>query len=353
QIDGLRLGDVGHDRTPKEEPAGGLRRPPAQPLRRGSRLGELLLHLGRHLPDASALGVLAAAEEPALLALAQLHRRVAVWARLRPRDGRHRLLRRRSGQPHLVADLLRHRPGAAARRVARATQERPSRPLLDRHRLAALVAGDAGHLRLHRPALLIDVLGVLAAWIARAGQERPAPPLAQHHRLAALLAGVFRRPGREDRLAVLAEVHGRLAFGVTRAAQELAAAEALLTPQHHAAARRALEVRLDGLLALGLTLGRLDVLAALSEAGAADEGAAGLLAEVLDEGLAAPRAVLAGLAAALGRHLGVGLFQRLAERPPELVEDAAVGLLRRLDLVQLLLEVHGERQVHDVGEVLD
>src|SRR5262249_13645349 len=154
----------------------------------------------------------------------------------------------------------------------------------------------------------------------------PAPALAQHHRLAALLALVLGRPSREDGLAVLADVHGRLALRVAGAAQKLAAGP-LLAAEHVLAARRAGDVRLDGVLSLGRALAGLDVLAALLEARTADERASGLLAEVLHQRLAAARAHLARLAAAHGGHLGVGFGQRLAERRPELVEDFAIGVL--------------------------
>ncbi len=55
----------------------------------------------------------------------------------------------------------------------------------------------------------------------------------------------------------------------------------------------------------------------------------------------------------MGRHLVLGRFQRLGERTPELVEHLVVVRLLRLDLIQFLLQMAGELEVHDLREVLD
>src|SRR5262249_46727420 len=81
----------------------------------------------RRLADAAALGVLAAAEEPALGPLAQLHRRVALRAGLGDLHLRRLPLRRGLRQVELLAQLVGHRlfgaalpVGGAARGPARA-----------------------------------------------------------------------------------------------------------------------------------------------------------------------------------------------------------------------------------------
>jgi hypothetical protein len=93
------------------------------------------------------------------------------------------------------------------------------------------------------------------------------------------------------------KVHRDLALGVTAAPQEgPARADAL---EHVLAARGALVLRLDRLGPFGLALGGLDVLAALLEAGTADELALGLLAERFHQRPAALGAHLARLDPAL------------------------------------------------------
>src|SRR5262249_51653574 len=71
-------------------------------LRRGAGLGELLLQLGRDLARALAAGELAAAQKPALAALAQFHRRATLGTGFVDLDHRGRLLRRRGRQVQLA-----------------------------------------------------------------------------------------------------------------------------------------------------------------------------------------------------------------------------------------------------------
>src|SRR5262249_53423661 len=144
------------------------------------------------------------------------HRPAALRTGVADLDLRARLLRRRRRQVVLqpLPQLRRDRLGTLALRVGAARQERPPEARLDDHGRLALLALDAGIDRLLRVALGVHVHDALALGVAGAAQERPALALAQHHRLAALLADVLRRLCRQDRLAVLADVHDRLALGV-------------------------------------------------------------------------------------------------------------------------------------------
>src|SRR5205823_6414962 len=87
--------------------------------------------------------------------------------------------------------------------------------------------------------------------------------------------------------------------------------------QHRLAARRALVLGFHRRRPRLLALSRLDVLAPLLEARAADELASRLLAVIDHQRPAAQRARLARLLAALGRHLLLGRPQRRRKRPPE------------------------------------
>src|SRR5262249_25790318 len=131
-------------------------------------------------------------------------------------------------------------------------------------------------------------------------------------------------------------------------------AEAALLADHELSARRALDVGHDRAFALRLALPRLDVVALRPGAppAAPDERPTEFRAVPLDQRLAALRARLAGLLA-LHRPLVRRLLERLGERPPELVEHLAVVALAGLDIVELLLEVAGELQVHDPREMRD
>src|SRR5207248_5546381 len=123
---------------------------------------------------------------------------------------------------------------------------------------------------------------------------------------------------------------------------------ALLLDHEPAAARRARDVghlRPGDLLPLGIPLERAGVLLVLPP-GAADELPAALDAVAALQRPAALRAHLAGQLADR-RRLVAGLLEQLRERAPELVEYLLVVTLARLDVVQLLLEVAGELQVHD------
>src|SRR5207248_860038 len=122
----------------------------------------------------------------------------------------------------------------------------------------------------------------------------------------------------QHRLAVRPDVHLRRTLRVA-AAQERP--QPALDLHHRLAARRARVVRQHRAGPLRLALARLDVLALL-EVRAADERPPRLAAELLDQGLAALRAHLAGLLA--GLHLRLGLVQRLLERPPALVEHLLI-----------------------------
>ena len=123
--------------------------------------------------------------------------------------------------------------------------------------------------------------------------------------------------------------------------------------QHRLLATGAQVLRDDRLLAGLLALARLEILAPLLEPRAADELAPRLLAVVAHQRLAALGAHLAGFLAALGRHLLLGRRQRLGERPPELVQHIARLPLVALDVVEFLLHVRRELQVHDLREMLD
>src|SRR5262249_17379873 len=122
--------------------------------------------------------------------------------------------------------LVVHGHRVAALRVAGAAEERATRALALRHRLAALLADVLRlHHRGYRLPVGVDVERFLAARIARARQERPALVLGAHQGLAALGAfvlGLARRGG-----GFPADWPSRLALGIFRAAKKLTGATEL------------------------------------------------------------------------------------------------------------------------------
>src|SRR5262249_51386163 len=144
----------------------------------------------------------------------------------------------------------------------------------------------------------------------------------------------------------------RRTFGRALADEEHTEAAGLAN--HHLAARRTRNVGYDRAFALRFAFTRLYVITLWITAPtrAADERPTELRAKPLDERLAALRAHLARLAAER-LHLGVRFLERFVERPPEFIEHFAVLVFARFDLVEFVLEVTGELQVHDVREMLD
>src|SRR5207302_7005221 len=176
-------------------------------------------------------------------------------------------------------------------RVVRARVEgaAPLRAALDNvAATAGLGAGDAER----------DRLGVPALRIARAGDELPVAPVLDHHRLAALLAGLAGRLVLGLAASVPGQVLGEAALGIGRARQEP------------------------------------------SEAPPA-----------LEERLAAGRAGLSRLRAALQvLHLAARPSQILRETLVEGADGVDPRSIALLDPVELLLELGGELDVHDLRE---
>src|SRR5207244_2879730 len=128
--------------------------------------------------DELAVGIPVAAVEELPAARAAFHELALATAEDAAHAGRHRLMERL------------HVP---ALRIARAAEELPVAAEADLHRAAALLAHLVRRLGLggaDRAVLVAgEVLRVLALGIARAGEELAPPAPFDHHRLAALLAG--------------------------------------------------------------------------------------------------------------------------------------------------------------------
>src|SRR5262245_16718267 len=220
----------------------------------------------------------------------------AVLTDARPRDlAAPRVALRHEGRAALRARLG-HRAGPErelASRVVAAREEglAPPRPPL--HELSSasrLGTGDAER----------DRLGGLAVRIARARDELPEAPVLDHHRLAAGRADLVGRLVG-GLLAAAAQILRVLALGVRRAGQE--AAEP---------------------------------------------------AELLDDGLAALRAGLAGLLTDLDVfHLPAGRLEIARELLVERVDGRNPVGVALLDLVEGLLELGRELDVHHLGKVRD
>src|SRR5262249_23356714 len=309
----------------------------------------------RQWARAFTLGVFAASQERATAAGSQLHRRAAFRTGFFHVHLRDFFLwqRRRQDVLQLFAKLGGQRLVALTLRVRAARQEWPTRAALDDHRRLALLTRDAGFLRLDRVAFSIHIDRIAALGEGAARQERPAPALAKHHRRAALLPLVFCRLGPECRLVLGIEPHCRLAFRVAGTAQEWSTRPEALHHRLAAVGAGDVDLQLGHIL---FAFARLDVIAAgpfLVPARAADEFLLRLAGEALDQRLAALRAHLASLAAALLRHRLLGLLQRLREAAPELVQHVGVRQFVALDLIEFFLEVARELHVQDVGEMLD
>ena len=190
-----------------------------------------LLQLGGHLPLALALGPLRAGQvipraEPRLL---QLHRRVALRARLRHLHVGTAgsaffsalLGHRREDVLELLAQFGVDRLRAPALGVARARQERPAPACADDHRAAALLAVNTRVRRLDRIALGVAVRDELALRVRALHVLLARLALLEEQVvLLALRALDLRRQRRDDRFAVRPLVHGRRALRRALAGEE-------------------------------------------------------------------------------------------------------------------------------------